>query len=413
MAMIHPFRALRAVPAAAASVAAVPYDVVSTDEARALATGNALSFLRVSLADVDLPPGANPYADEVYTAAAENLGTLIKSAPMVREEQPSLYFYRLRIGGHGQVGLAACYSLDEYDRGLIKKHERTRPDKEDDRTRHILAVGAQTGTSFLLYRASAEVDALARRASATDPLFDFEAADTVRHTIWRVPAEDLKAVVDAFAELPALYIADGHHRIAAAARARDRLRSRGSPVTSGHAEYETFLGVAFPGAQVQILPYNRTVKDLVGLSSERFLSEVTARLRVREGGVAALRKGAVGMYLAGTWYQLDLTGAARQVASPRNMASKLDVSVLQDHLLDPVLKIADVRTDNRIMFVGGSLGMNELERLVDTGEAAVAFAMSPVTVEELMAIADAGDTLPPKSTWFEPKLRDGLLVHTI
>ena len=204
MAVIRPFRALRPVPAAAARVAAVPYDVVSTDEARALATDNVLSFLRVSRADVDLPPGANLYADEVYTAAAENLGTLVKSAPMVREEQPSLYFYRLRIGGHGQVGLAACYSLNEYDRGLIKKHERTRPDKEDDRTRHILAVGAQTGMSFLLYRASAEVDALARRASAADPLFDFEAADTVRHTIWRVPAEDLKAVVDAFAELPAL-----------------------------------------------------------------------------------------------------------------------------------------------------------------------------------------------------------------
>ena len=413
MAVIRPFRALRPVPAAAARVAAVPYDVVSTDEARALATDNVLSFLRVSRADVDLPPGANLYADEVYTAAAENLGTLVKSAPMVREEQPSLYFYRLRIGGHGQVGLAACYSLNEYDRGLIKKHERTRPDKEDDRTRHILAVGAQTGMSFLLYRASAEVDALARRASAADPLFDFEAADTVRHTIWRVPAEDLKAVVDAFAELPALYIADGHHRIAAAARARDRLRSRGSSVTSGHAEYEMFLGVAFPGDQAQILPYNRTVEDLAGLSSERFLSEVTARFRVREGGGAALCKGAVGMYLAGRWYLLDLTGAARRVASSRNMVSMLDVSVLQDHLFDPVLKIADVRTDNRIVFVGGSRGMNELERLVDTGEAAVAFAMSPVTVEELMAIADAGDTLPPKSTWFEPKLRDGLLVHTI
>ena len=413
MAMVRPFRALRPVPAVAARVAAVPYDVVSTADARALATDNSLSFLHVSRAEVDLPPGADPYADEVYTAAAENLGKLVKSAPMMRDEQPSLYVYGLRIGAHEQVGLAGCYSLDEYDRGLIKKHERTHHNKEDDRTRHMLTLGAQTGTAFLIHRPSAEVDALARRVAATDPLFDFEAADAVRHTIWQVPSQDLKAVVDAFAGLPALYIADGHHRIAGAARARDRLRLRGSQVTADEAEYETFLGVAFPGDQVQILPYNRTVGDLAGLSSERFLSQVTTRFRVREHGRATPRKGAVGMYLAGEWYLVDLTSDARRTVSPSTRINELDVSVLQDQLLDPVLKIGDVRTDNRIAFVGGGRGTKELERLVDIGEAAVAFAMAPVTVDELMAVADAGGILPPKSTWFEPKVRDGLLIHTI
>ena len=409
MAVIRPFRALRPVPDTVASVAAVPYDVVSTEEARVLATGNPLSFLHVSRAEIDLPPGTNPHADEVYTAAAENLRRLVDLAPMVREAQSSLYFYRLHAGEHEQVGLVACYSLDEYDRGLIKKHERTVREKEDDRTRHMLALGAQTGITFLTYRASAEVNTLAHRAMATDPLFDFEAADAVRHTIWHVPAADLNAVISAFARVPALYIADGHPRIASAARTRDQLSSHGSRVTSGEAEYKSFLGVAFPDDQAQILPYHRTVEDLAGLSPQKFLGAVTARFRVREGPLAAPRKREVGMYLPGRWYSLDLTSAA---SSPRRI-SELDVSVLQDELLEPVLKIADMRTDKRMAFVGGGRGVKELERLVDTGGAAVAFALSPVTVEELIAVADAGDTMPPKSTWFEPKLRDGLLIHTI
>ena len=412
MAVIRPFRALRPVPDVVASVAAVPYDVVSTVEARVLATGNPLSFLHVSRAEIDLPPGTNPYADEVYTAAAENLRRLVDLAPMVREPQSSLYFYRLHAGEHEQVGLVACYSLDEYDRGLIKKHERTVREKEDDRTRHMLALGAQTGIAFLTYRASAEVNALAHRVMATDPLFDFEAADAVGHTIWQVQAADLNAVVSAFAWVPALYIADGHHRIASAARTRDQLSSHGSRASSGEAEYKCFLGVAFPDDQAQILPYHRTVEDLAGLSPQKFLGAVRARFRVREGPVAAPRKREVGMYLPGRWYSLDLTSAARVESSPRRI-SELDVAVLQDELLEPVLKIADMRTDKRIAFVGGGRGVKELERLVDTGGAAVAFALSPVTVEELIAVADAGDTMPPKSTWFEPKLRDGLLIHTI
>ena len=412
MAVIRPFRALRPGPDAVASVAAVPYDVVSTAEARVLATGNPLSFLHVSRPEIDLPLGTNPYADEVYTAAAQNLRRLVDSAPMVQEAQSSLYFYRLHAGEHEQVGLVACYSLDEYDRGLIKKHEGTVREKEDDRTRHMLALGAQTGITFLLYRASAEVNALAHQAMATDPLFDFEAADAVRHTIWHVPAADLNAVVSAFVRVPALYIADGHHRIASAARTRDKLSSYGSRAPSGEAEYKRFLGVAFPDDQAQILPCHRTVEDLAGLSPQKFLGAVTARFRVREGPVAVPRKREAGMYLPGRWYSLDLTSAARVGSSPRRI-SELDVSVLHDELLEPVLKIADMRTDNRIAFVGGGRGVKELERVVDTGGAAVAFALSPVTVEELIAVADAGETMPPKSTWFEPKLRDGLLIHTI
>ncbi|MFQ5973937.1 MAG: DUF1015 domain-containing protein, partial [Alphaproteobacteria bacterium] len=340
-------------PEAAARVAAVPYDVVTTPEARALATGNPVSFLHVSRAEIDLPPGTDPYAAEVYTTAAENFRRLRQTAPLVTEEVASLYFYRLRRQTAEQIGLAACYSLAEYDRGLIKKHERTRRDKEDDRTRHMIALGAQTGIVFLTYRAAAEIDAIARRVSASESLFDFEAADEVRHTLWRVPAGDLESVVDAFARLSALYIADGHHRVASAARAREQLRAKGG----AEAGCDTVLGVAFPDNQVQILPYNRTVKDLAGLSPSQVLGDVTSRFRVREGWTEP-RTGEVSMYLGGTWYTVGLNSAASTAAGPERI-SQLDTSVLQDRLLEPVLKIADVRTDSRIEFVGGARGRAE------------------------------------------------------
>ncbi len=407
MATIRPFRALRPTPDNIDRIAAVPYDVVNTDEARALAAGNPLSFLHVSRAEIDLPPSTDPYSDEVYEQAVRNFEQLREAAPLVQEHRPAVYFYRLRMGTHEQTGLAACYSIDEYERDLIKKHERTRKEKEDDRTRHILALRAQTGPVFLTYRASAEVDAVADRVTAGNPLFDFEAADLVRHLVWPVTGEDLHRLTSAVAALPCLYIADGHHRAASAMRTRQQLAAQAGRRAGG--AYDWMLAVAFPDNQVQILPYNRVVKDLAGGTPEAFLQAVRGAFPVTEGGAAPRGKGQVSMYLAGRWYTIDLHGRA----SGGDVTQNLDVSLLQEHLLAPILKIGDPRTDKRIDFVGGIRGTAELEKLVNTGKAAVAFSMFPVGVDDLMRIADAGQIMPPKSTWFEPKLRDGLLTHLI
>jgi uncharacterized protein (DUF1015 family) len=401
MAAIRPFRALRPARDTAALVSSVPYDVVSTEEARELAAGNPLSFLHVTRSEIDLPPGADPYAAQVYDTARERFAWLRANAPLVLEDEPSLYFYRLRMGGHEQTGLAACFSVDEYEQDVIKKHERTRPDKEDDRTRHIIALRAQTGVVFLTYRGSEAIDQLCRAVTADPPLYDFRADDGVHHTIWRVNGQDATGLVEAFAAVPALYIADGHHRAASAARARAETRTR---------EADTFIAVAFPGTQMHILPYNRTVKDLAGQTPEQLLSALRARVPVRDGAATPRRKGEVAMYLAGKWHALDLSGAAPENAS---RASALDVALLQHHVLAPLLKIGDVRTDKRIDFVGGARGTAALESAVNAGTAAVAFSMHPVTIEDLMSISDEGGIMPPKSTWFEPKLRDGLLVHVI
>src|SRR5688572_3092805 len=407
MSSIFPFAALRPVPRAAAAVAAVPYDVVNTDEARALAAGNALSFLHVSRPEIDLPAGTNPHSAPVYDRAVQNFAALKSLAPLVVEEVPSYYVYRLTMGGHVQSGVAACYSIDEYDRGLIKKHEKTRPDKEDDRTRHMLAIGAQTGPVFLTYRASKSVDAIVSRVAELAPLFDFTAVDGVRHQVWRVPETENQTVVDAFAKIESLYIADGHHRAASAARARQALKKKDSaPSAALGSEADRVLAVAFPDNQMQVLPYNRVVSDLRGLTPAAFLDRLKERLTVREGGPATpAGKGSVAMYLGGKWHTITLT----QPGS----GNALDVDLLQSSILEPVLGIADVRTDKRIDFVGGIRGTGELERLVDSGKFAVAFSLFPVSVNDLMRIADAGGIMPPKSTWFEPKLRDGLLSHLI
>ena len=406
MASIRPFRALRPVPEVAPRVSSVPYDVVSTEEARAQADGNPLSFLHVTRPEIDLPSGTDPHSDPVYAQAARNFEKLKEAAPLVLEAEPSFYFYRLGTGSHQQTGLAACYSLDEYDQGLIKKHEHTRRDKEDDRTRHMIDLRAQTGVVFLTYRASAEVDEIAGRVAKTPPLYGFTAADGVAHTVWRVGAEDGAALAAAFNRLPALYIADGHHRAASAARARTVLREKGN----GTGEFDTMLAVAFPDDQVRILPYNRIVKDLAGQSPEAFLAAVAAKLPVRPGGPAPARQGEAAMYLNGRWYTLDL-GAVRPPGADR--IGGLDVSILQRQVLAELLQIGDVRSDPRIDFVGGARGTAALEQAVQEGRAAVAFSLFPVTVDDLMAIADAGGIMPPKSTWFEPKLRDGLLIHLI
>jgi uncharacterized protein (DUF1015 family) len=405
MASLHPFRALRPARDAAAAVSSVPYDVVNTDEARQLAAGNPLSFLRITRSEIDLAPGADPYSPEVYAKAKANLQALRDTAPLLLEDEPSLYFYRLRMGAHEQIGIAACFSVDEYQRDVIKKHERTRPDKEDDRTRHIVELRAQTGVVFLTYKASQAVDRLCRAATADAPIYDFRAADGVHHTIWRVGAREATALVDAFARIPALYIADGHHRAASAARAREELRRRGDAPAA-----DRFIAVAFPDDQMQILPYNRTVKDLAGQSAATFLAALRAAVPVVDGGPVPAGKGQVAMFLDGRWYALDLSKVEPEDGS---RASALDVAKLQHRVLGPLLKIGDVRTDKRIDFVGGARGTAALETAVSAGRAAVAFSMHPVTIDDLMAISDEGGIMPPKSTWFEPKLRDGLLVHLV
>jgi uncharacterized protein (DUF1015 family) len=406
MAFIHPFRALRPTPANAAAVSSVPYDVVSTDEARELAAGNPLSFLHVTRAEIDLPPETDPYSTAVYEKARQNLDQLRRRAPLVVEDAPALYFYRLRMGGHTQTGVAGCFSLDEYEQDVIKKHERTRRDKEDDRTRHMVELRAQTGIVFLTYQAVAAVEVIANRTTRGAPLFDFTAPDNVQHTVWAVGPEDTQGLVNEFGRIPALYIADGHHRAASAARARGELRTS----AGGAGGADTFIAVAFPDTQVQILSYNRTVRDLGGKSPQDFLAHLRQRFHVTEGPAVPQRKGHVSMYLAGQWYTVDLSGALPEDAS---RASTLDVALLQRHVLEQSLTIGDIRTDKRIDFVGGARGTAALEQAVTSRKAAVAFSMFPVTVDDLMAISDAGGIMPPKSTWFEPKLRDGLLVHEI
>ena len=410
MAALFPFKALRPRPVDAGRMSAVPYDVVSTEEARALAAGNPLSFLHVSRPEIDLPPSTDPHAQVVYDRAVEAFSKL-KTSSLQLESEPSLYFYRLGTDDHEQIGLAGCFSIDEYDRDIIKKHERTRRDKEDDRTRHMVALGAQTGPVFLTYRASADVNDVATHAMHAEPLFDFSASDGVQHTLWRVTGEDRAALVAAFSRIPALYIADGHHRAASAARARADIQAKGG---HGHAlgdgaDFNTVLAVAFPHDQVQILAYNRVVKDLAGLSPQAFLHTLEQGFHVTAGPAVPGQRGDLSMYLDRRWH--TLRPHRRPDAS--DAIASLDVSVLQDQVLAPLLHIVDVRTDTRIDFVGGARGTDALEQHVDSGRFAAAFSLYPVGVDELMAVSDAGQIMPPKSTWFEPKLRDGLLIHVI
>ena len=409
MALVRPFCSLRPVPERAAAVASVPYDVVSRTEARDLAAGNPLSFLHVTRAEIDLDAETDAYAEAVYRAAADNLARLRTEVPLVVEDEASLYFYRLTDGSHEQTGLAGCFSLDEYDRGVIKRHERTRVNKEDDRTRHMLALGAQTGIVCLAYRVAPDVSAVKDRVCCQLPLIDIAAPDGVRHALWRLDTNDQRSVIDAFERVPCLYIADGHHRIASAARARDALAAANTNHPTAEARY--VLGVAFPDLETRILPYNRAVATLAGLTPEAFCASVATRLPVRQTTSSVPGKGEVAMYLDGSWYALDLRPAVS--AAGGGVAEGLDVAVLQDQVLAPVLRVTDVSTDPRMIFVGGSRGTAALEELVNSGEAAVAFSMAAVTTEELLRVSDAGEMMPPKSTWFEPKLRDGLLIHEI
>ncbi len=407
MAAVLPFRALRPPPRFAAQVASVPYDVVDRDEAAALAAGNPLSFLHVVRPEIDLPAEADPKSDEAYAGAAAALARLVAAGALADDDGEALYLYRLTRGAHAQVGVVGCCPVADYDGDRIKKHERTRPDKEDDRVRLALATGAHTGPVFLTYRGSSEIDRLVSEAtSASGPLYDFTAPDGVGHQVWRVAGGGELAA--AFAAVDALYVADGHHRAAAASRVRAAVGDGGGDAPcAGTAG--VFLAVLFPAEQVLILPYNRLVHDLAGLTPEAFLARLGEVVAIGEGNSPEpAARGRVSMYLAGRWHDLAVPPAALAGDDP---VATIDAAILQDLVLGPILGIADPRTSERIDFIGGGRGTAELARRVDARPGSVAFSLHPIGVEQLLAVADAGRVLPPKSTWFEPKLRSGLLVH--
>jgi uncharacterized protein (DUF1015 family) len=404
MATITPFAALRPDPALAANVCELPYDVMSSDEARVMAAGNPLSFLRVSKPEIDLPEGIGLYSEAVYAKGRENFEKLIADGVLRRDPAPMFHLYRQVMGGHSQIGLVGLASCQEYLDNIVKKHELTRPDKEDDRVRHIEALDAQTGPVFLTYRADSAIDALVSRITAGAPEIDFTAPDGVRHSSWPVAdAADIAFLEAAFAAMPALYIADGHHRSAAAGRIYQSRKGAGG--SAG------FLTVIFPHNQMNILAYNRVLKDLHGKTSEELLSALGQVFEIREKGAPVpSEKHQLGFYMAGKWYGLvfkpELTSAGSAI-------DLLDVSLLQTTVLAPLFDIQDPRTSKRIAFVGGIRGTDELEKLVDSGEFACAFSMFPTGIEDLMEIADAGGIMPPKSTWFEPKLRDAMFSHLL
>ena len=414
MLRIRAFQGLVPDPAQVADIACVPYDVLNTEEARVLAEGKPNTLLRVDRAELELPADTNPYSDAVYAQAKRNFERLQSVGALRREAAPAIYLYQQRMGNHVQTGLAAVCHVDDYvheraenanAKDIIKKHEKTRQDKEDDRTKLIGTLRAQTGPVFLTYRAQPGIDALISAQQKLAPVYDFTAPDGIQHTVWRVAdAAVIGALTAEFAKLPAGYVADGHHRTASAARVALELRAKGE----GSVDSDWFLCVLFPGNQLQIMPYNRAVKDLNGLTKEQFLAKVGEAFTLTSGASPKPEQpGDIRMYLDGAWYALSWKPAAD--ADP---ISRLDVEGLQQRLLAPVLGIDDPRTSKRIDFIGGIRGTDELVKLVDGGKAAVAFSMYPTTVQQLMDIADADQIMPPKSTWFEPKLRSGLFVHT-
>jgi uncharacterized protein (DUF1015 family) len=408
MNLIQPFAALRPASGRANDVVAPPYDVLSTAEARQRANGRPWSFLHISKPEIDLPADTNPYAPEVYAKGAENLQAMIQAGVLVRDPAPCYYAYRIVMGDHSQTGLVAAASVADYDTNRIRKHEFTRPDKEDDRVRQIDALDAQTGPVLLAYPTAPEVDAILADATRGTPDSDAE-LDGVRHTLWVIrDAAILARITAAFNAMPALYIADGHHRSASASRIAAARRAA-NPGHTGAEPYNFFLSVIFPAHEMRIMDYNRVITDLNGLAAETFLERVGAAFSVEPASAAVKpeRPGSFGLYLAGKWYRLTI----RPDLIPADPVGRLDVSLLQNNLIAPILGITDPRRDKRIDFVGGIRGLAELEKRVNSGEMALAFALHPTRMQDLMAVADANEVMPPKSTWFEPKLADGLASH--
>lgn len=411
MAEIKPFRCIRPSKEAASAVAALPYDVYDRKEAKEIVKKNPLSFLAVDRAETQFEDGKNPYAPEVYEQAARTLKRWQQEGILTEDESPFYYLYELVMEGRAQTGIVACASVDDYSSGVIARHENTREEKEQDRICHVDVTNAHTGPIFLAYRSQEELNGLVALEKKKTPLYDFISEDGICHRVWKIEdpqkAEEIHRI---FSGIPRVYIADGHHRAASAVKVA-AMRREANPSWTGNEEFNYFLSVLFPDDQLMIMPYNRVVQDLNGLTREEFLKKTERYFVVTERGRKAFspeQKGQVGMYLDGSWYQLD----ARPEICTDDPVEGLDVSILQDRILGPLLGIGDPRTDSRIRFVGGIRGLSELERLVDSG-AAVAFSMYPTSIRELFEVADAGLLMPPKSTWFEPKLRSGLFIHAI
>lgn len=410
MATVRPFRAFRPKPEFAGEVAARPYDVLNSDEARREVIGHPLSFLHVGKPEIDLDPALDHYDPKVYAKGKENLQNLIDQKVLVEDPAPFLYVYAQTMEGRIQYGIVGCASVAEYLNDTIKKHELTRKDKEEDRCNHVRVTNSHSGPIFLTYLDSPQIDAIVSTVTSAKPENDFEASDGIRHQTWviRDPGT-IKALQQLFSGVRYLYVADGHHRTAAAAIV-GRERKLANPQHRGDEEYNFFLAVCFPASQLRILDYNRVVKDLCGLTAAQFLEKVKTVFSVSkiQGRPRLSKKGEFGFYLDSTWYMVS---APESLTTKSDPVERLDVTILQHHLLDPILGIKDPRTDKRIDFVGGIRGMGELEKRVDSGEMKLAISMFPTSIHELIAIADAGKIMPPKSTWFEPKLRDGLFVH--
>jgi uncharacterized protein (DUF1015 family) len=404
MATIRPFAALRPEPGLAARICELPYDVMSSQEARSIAAGNSLSFLHVSKPEIDLPPGTDLYSPEVYARGSENFQALIAQGALKQDSQPCFYLYRQIMGRHQQTGLVAVSSCQDYLEGIIKKHEFTRPDKEDDRVRHIEALNSQTGPVFLVYRDCSALDRIREEKMAEQPAIDFTAQDGVRHSSWVIADPlSIQAIQAEFARMSALYIADGHHRSAAAARVYQSRKG------GGHSGF--FLSVIFPQSEMRILPYNRVLKDLNGLTPDSLLQRLDRVFnRLSNSAAVPTRKHRVSLYIRRTWHALEFRP---EIAAAGSAFDQLDVSLLQTQVLQPVFGIDDPRTSKRINFVGGIRGTAELEKLVDSGEYACAFSMFATSIGDLMQIADANGVMPPKSTWFEPKLRDAMFCHLL
>ena len=412
MAIIRPFRGLRPPRELAEKVAALPYDVMDVEEARAMAAGNPYSFLHVSRAEIDLPADMDPHDEPVYQQGQLNLAAFVAQGVLVQDSQECYYVYRQRMGEITQTGLVVCASVDDYQSGVIKKHELTRADKEEDRVRHIDCLDANDEPVFYLSRGCDEVEGIIAGVVTGPPEYDFTTDDGVSHTLWIITDKaKIASLTTLFAAIPRLYVADGHHRSAAAQRVRE-LRRQNNPGHTGQEEYNFFLTVIFPESQLNIMPYNRAVKDLNGRSADEFMAQVRDIFEVFPSTTAVIptERHHFGMYLDGNWYHLKTR--AGQV-DESDTVSRLDVSILQNRLLSPLLGIENPRTDKRIHFVGGIRGNDELVRLVDSGSYAVAFALHPTSIRELIELADQDQIMPPKSTWFEPKLRSGLFVHLL